>query len=263
MLRQPITKILSDPLAYPFEVPKASFCIRDGGVKSTKLIFDRTTSLKFKDVLGKFINRHASESDIQNPVGFLTCGSNASPTRLAEKLEQMPVKEAYALRMRMPGWIPVYAATVSYYGSVPATFEFIHDRTAEPFLVIMDSANLPAIVESEQRSGNYYTYLAPRSALKVDADFEIYAFVSKYGALKQDGQPVPVREFLSPDLASDVPNQARLVEVLLEDVAIQLPATGAYQDWVKDQRFVEEFRRVVNERFASGPNVPGWLRQNL
>lgn len=192
---------------------------------------------------------------------MLACGSNASPTRLAEKLHDSVCRTAFGLRIALKSWIPVYAATLSYYGAVPATFEYIDDEEAEPFLIVIDERSIAPIVESELRSDNYETYRVEPQTISRSMDFPVYAFVASQGALRLDGKPCRLAEFQPADTHSPAASQEEVLEAVLGAVAAG-PTLTEYIDRVSDAAFVLDIRAQIINMFGSSPDVP-WIKLSL
>lgn len=180
---------IADALNYPFEPPRGSFSVgRDSVIRAVHPA-PGASALDENPALDAL--------DLRDPVCLLTCGSNASPRRLAGKLAPAPVGRALAVRTRCAGWTPVYAATVSYYGAIPATFAPGLGE-AEPFQVLIDRRDLDAFVESETRTGNYDLQLLSEENV-VDAglfqDVPVHVFMSRFEPLTLNGAPAPLVEF--------------------------------------------------------------------
>jgi len=248
------TRTLTSPLEYPFGIPRHGFVIADGDLKPTSIPILDAVQSEIAPIVEETLDRNPL---LRRPVAFLTCGSNASPKRLSEKLQNAPVPSAIALRVRLENWIPVYGATLSYYGSIPATFEYLPNEIAEPFMVITDDLNAQQLIESEQRTGNYDLFTVPSSSLGYSVGFPIFAFVCRFGALRINGSVQRLREFQKEEGMGRT--QINVVRDLLEDIEPALDL-GQYARKALEREFAEHFGARVRTQYALEPTVPGWTR---
>lgn len=167
---------MPDPVAhakaYPFPAPDRSFLYEDG----------RWTPLNHPvDIAGRY------------PV--LAAGSNQSPEQLARKYGAIDdIGPIPAQRGVLHDFDVVYAAHLSSYGSVPATFQKSTGTRVTVFVLWLTGRQLDRMHETE---GNYtYDHL---EALCLDLDggtsmIEAYAYTSKIGCLSHDGACVSLAE---------------------------------------------------------------------
>lgn len=248
-----MSKLLLEPLAYPFDIPRRGYSLTRGNLTWSA---DELAGSKLDfDSLVRLAGGRSHDLLIESPVGLFTCGSNASPTRLSEKLDDARLPQAFAVRFSVQGWMPVYAATLSHYGAIPATFEWVPTASAEPFLVVIDRVDLRAIVKTERRSRNYDMYKVTPQSLGIHADFPVFAFVAKEGALRLQGDYVPLDEFQPLPVAGQA-TQEKLLKRVLDELG-EVSFTE-YLARIDDESFVQEMRRRIIENFGSQPNVPGW-----
>lgn len=247
-----------DPFAYPFGVPSRSFAVDGPRIAYPPFDIWEGSSVTAERVLAAFSN-FDPERRLQRFVGLLTCGSNASPSRLPQKLAGAVCPTAYAVRLKLRGWVPVYAATLADYGAIPATFEWQEDAPAEPFLIILDASSVAPILETETRSNNYDLYAVPPSSLALDADFPLFAFVARYGALRLDGDVIPLPEFAPSGMGGTDINQKTLLKRLLPNIDSRLSFSDL-QSCFQDRDCLEALRLRIVERYGCAPKVPGWQK---
>lgn len=159
--------------SYPFEILDRSFTYRGGGIHPFE----------------------TSRVDKARRVPVLAAGSNQSPAQLHRKFGHLgdgaPV---HAQRGVLHDFDVVYAAHLSSYGSVPATFQASPGTEVNVFVLWLDEIQLARMHETE---GNYtYDRL---SAVRIhfdDGDIlaDAFAYSSKVGCLNLDGDCVGLTE---------------------------------------------------------------------
>jgi hypothetical protein len=118
---------------------------------------------------------------------LLAYGANASPERLAAKL---PGVRVVALAAELRGWAVVHSAHVSPYGSVPATIVQARGALARVHvLLVADAEPLDATEPNYHRVRLTGLHLEADRLGRLDA---VDAYVSKWGPLLVDGEPVPL-----------------------------------------------------------------------
>ncbi len=240
---------LDHPLRYPFGVRQRCFTVEG------ESICDLRAALLPGEV-PDFLEKVAGDLRFPNrPVAFLTCGSNASIDRLREKLRNCPVPKGIAACVILSDWIPVYSATLSYYGSIPATFEYIPGESALPFLIVTDQSNVDAIVKSEGKTGNYRTCSVPSSSLGIDVPYSTRAFVSRFGALMLDGAYCRLAEFQQSP--SNGMSQEQVVQKTLARIAPDL-GVDQYLELIGKPEKLSGLRSKLIASFQRIPHVPGW-----
>lgn len=167
---------LSDPIAhaksYPFPAPDHCFLYEAGSWRRLDGAFER-----------------------QGRVPVLAAGSNQSPAQLVRKYGHLAdVGPIPAQRGRLADFDVVYAAHLTAYGSVPATFQHSPGTATTVFVLWLDERQLARMHETE---GNYtYDHLA---GISVTLDTggvldEAYAYSSKVGCLCHAGGCVSLKE---------------------------------------------------------------------
>jgi hypothetical protein len=149
---------------------------------------------------------------------------------------------------------------MSYYGSIPATFEYLKGEEAFPFLIVTEAINLDAMISSEQRTNNYDTLEVGTGSLGFSPAFRILAFVCRFGALRIEGEVRRLREFQSQ--AAGGVSQREVLDQVMGIVAPGIlptdltPAANRKEEPNFD--LCMELRRRIIAQLGSGPNVPGW-----
>lgn len=248
---------LHDPLQYPFDVRRTGFIVDNGLIVVDDIPILEDIDLRHIDWRSHndFSFHKDKNFGISDPIAYLTCGSNASATRLTEKLLKCPIPSAYALRIRMPSWVPTYAATMSFYGAIPATFEYNESQAAEQFLIVTDSANRKELTASEQRTGNYDVYTVPPEATEIKISCPLLAFVCRFGAIRIDGLSFHLQEF-QPDPHNGV-DQAYILDFVLSHVAPGM-TREEFRRQLSKNAFFQDIRYRIIEKFGTKPNLPGW-----
>lgn len=164
---------ISHAKAYPFSIPDHSFVYDRGSVRRTESpAFDRS-----------------------GRVPVLAAGSNQSPDQLHRKFGHLPdVGKIPAQRGRLHDFDVVYAAHLSSYGSVPATFQSSPGTAVTVFVLWLDGRQLARMHETE---GNYTYDRMPGVRVETDdGDIleEAYAYSSKVGCLNVDSGCVGLAE---------------------------------------------------------------------
>lgn len=167
---------MSDPIghakAYPFPAPDHSYLFEAGDWRPLSADFEKAD---------------------RAPV--LAAGSNQSPEQLARKYRHMPnVGPIPAQRGVLHDFDVVYAAHLSSYGSVPATFQHSPGTAVTVFVLWLTE---PQLDRMHQTEGNYsYDHL---EALRLELDDgpvlpEAFAYSSKIGCLSHEGDCVSLAE---------------------------------------------------------------------
>ena len=128
-------------------------------------------------------------------VPVLAAGSNQSPEQIHRKYG--PLRDAGkipAQRARLHEFDAVYAAHLTAYGSIPATFQRSPGTAVTVFLLWLNAAQLARMHETE-RNYTYDRLSGIRIALDAGGALsEAYAYISKVGCLNHQGECVSLRE---------------------------------------------------------------------
>lgn len=213
-------------LEYPFDVPERHFLLCDGEAThfgGDAIAFSSQMTLQGLLTGTTAVSEKArSLIKVEPVIGLLSCGSNASPTRLAEKLARVHSPWALGLKMELDGWVSCYAATLSKYGAVPATFADASGQTSYAHLIITAARNLPALIHSETGIGNYdlYELTDTRHTIR---DLPVYAFLSRFGPLiGPSSSPIALPQFATPHSTLAGWTQAEVLDWALKDSRISL-----------------------------------------
>ena len=158
--------------AYPFPAPDHSYLYEAGGWQ---------------------VLRTGFETSDRTPV--LAAGSNQSPEQLARKYGAMPdIGSIPAQRGVLHDFDVVYAAHLSGYGSVPATFQQSPGTIVTIFVLWLTDPQLDRMHETE---GNYSYDHLDSLRLELDGGLALpaaYAYTSKIGCLSHNEGCVSLSE---------------------------------------------------------------------
>lgn len=178
--------------SYPFSIPEHSY------------VYDR----------GSVRQAYSSAQERHGRVPVLAAGSNQSPDQLDRKFGHLEDTVISADRGLLHDFDVVYAAHMSSYGSLPATFQASPGAAVTVFVLWLDEAQLARMHETE---GNYtYDRL---SGVRIALDHgetldEAFAYSSKVGCLNLAGGCVSL---------SEIPAQGRrFAELAQRDVQAQV-----------------------------------------
>ena len=185
-------------LSYPFQIPSNSFILKDNSVYSVK-----------------------QNGDILQRTGFpvLAAGSNQSVEQLARKYSDLiDVGEIFAERGLLYNFDTVYAADVTAYGSVPATFQASPGTSVKVFLLWLSENQLLRMHETEK---NYFFDRLLNIEVKTEFGIilhEAYAYSSRNGCLNYNGKPIALAEIPALDFCFSRVYQKRAQEILRDRV---------------------------------------------
>ncbi len=167
---------VSDPVQhaknYPFAIPDHSFLFEGGTARR----------------LGN------DPVDRTARVPVLAAGSNQSPEQLARKYSAFGGTTIVADRGTLRDFDVVYAAHLSSYGSVPATFQGSAGTSVTVFVLWLDEHQLARMHETE---GNYtYDQLGDIFVTLDNGDVlsEAFAYSARVGCLNVGGEPIGLSE---------------------------------------------------------------------
>ncbi|MEC9346848.1 MAG: hypothetical protein VYB54_11515 [Pseudomonadota bacterium] len=162
---------IAHALRYPFDPPGRSYLFRDGTMQP----------LDAFDPAG----RHA----------VVASGSNGSPDRLREKFGDtatIPVTFGH-----LHGLVPVFAARITSYGSVPATLAPIPGRRAGVHITWLTDAQIEVMHVTEAVGRGYGWYRLDGFALDHEPwpqPAEMFAYIALHGALAPGGALLPLED---------------------------------------------------------------------
>jgi hypothetical protein len=198
--------------AYPFPAPEHSYLYEAGGWRALN-----------------------TEIETAGRTPVLAAGSNQSPEQLARKYAAMPdIGPIPAQRGILHDFDVVYAAHLSGYGSVPATFQQSPGTRVTIFVLWLTELQLDRMHETE---GNYsYDHL---EALRLELDGGValaaaYAYTSKIGCLSHDGDCVSLAEIAAHNRQYLSLKQAEMQAVLRDRLAPGMALDSFIQQHVTD-----------------------------
>lgn len=156
---------------YPFDIPDRSYAFTGGSGQALLQITDQRT-----------------------PV--LALGSNASPGRLKEKFGDTE-ESVFVTSALIYGYVVVYSAHFSHYGSLPATLRVMPGAVTRVFVTWLTDEQLETMHDSESLGVNYD--FVTLEGTKVDVDghgelSEVTVYKSRAGSLTHKGGPVGLAE---------------------------------------------------------------------
>ena len=173
---------------------------------------------------------------------LLAYGSNGAPEVLRRKLGDDTRLEVLAGTLH--GFDAVYSSHVSAYGAIPATLHPSPGAAVAVFALLVDDAQLVALVESE------FNYSVQRlTGLTFDHGESAIAFVSRHGALGITGEPVPLAAMGQREV------QALVRETLAPHESEEEFILGNVRDHARALRFTAELRRRAIPFEAQGAAV--------
>jgi hypothetical protein len=187
----------------------------------------------FEYEAGAWRRLERGDFDRAGRVPVLAAGSNQSPEQLVRKYGHMAdIGVIPAQRGMLHDFDVVYAAHLTAYGSVPATFQHSPGTVVTVFVLWLTEAQLVRMHETE---GNYtYDHLTGvRVSLDAGATLgEAFAYSSKVGCLAHDGGCVGLAEIRA---------EGRVFPALTQPGALE----------------------VVRDRLAPGVALDDFIRQHL
>ncbi len=194
---------------------------------------------------------HPFDADLlaeRHPV--LAIGSNGAPQRLTAKFardEAVPVLSA-----RLMDHAVVYAATVTSYGSVPATFVPVRGAVALVAVTLLTDDQLERMNASESLGANYELVDVTGVVMTeppLAAGATVLAYRSLHGPLTVNGQPLRMAEVPTVGTRFGAAYQAGLLTLLHR----RFGRPGeAYADFVTDLVASSTRRLELRQRMQSG-----------
>jgi hypothetical protein len=152
--------------SYPFPIPPHGYLFEDGG---------------WRPLDGHVVDRVGR-------VPVLAAGSNQSPEQLRRKYQNTPGIAIACQRARLHHFDVVYAAHLSAYGSVPATFQASPGTAVTVFVQWLDERALQRMHETE---GNYTFDALEDVRVELDGDggtlTSAFAYSSRVGCFNLRG----------------------------------------------------------------------------
>jgi len=232
---------MSDPVshakAYPFPAPDHSYLYEAGG---------------WRPLGGGF--------DTAGRTPVLAAGSNQSPEQLARKYAALPhIGPIPAQRGVLHDFDVVYAAHLSSYGSVPATFQHSPGTIVTVFVLWLTEAQLARMHETE---GNYSYDHLETLRLELDGDvnlIEAHAYSSKIGCLSHEGGCVALAEIAARNRRFPVLDQAGMQAVLRDRLAPGMALDSFIEQHVTDRAI----HRERSAGLADGAHAIAYRRRTV
>jgi len=158
------------PLDYPWDVATTPFVVRADGVAWERTAID------------------------PDALAIVASGSNASPTRLHEKLgARLGGLVVAGVPCVVAGWTPVYSAHFTAYGALPATLVREPEARARLVCLRVPRALVPELHRSEAIGRNYGFFRLDDGGVRVASDDAVvgepHAYLSLHGVLSLERGP--------------------------------------------------------------------------
>ena len=187
--------------AYPFDVPQRSYVYAKGralpldGYTLIHLpqatVQGETGQVRLADLLSAS-QIMSLEMDKRHAV--LACGSNASPQRLVQKFsDKLPNAVIPVLRAEVSEFCIVYAANITVYGSIPATFSRLAGASVTTFVTLLTDEQLDIMDETEQLGEEYDRPEFGDKRVTLDCGDKLPAvsgYTNRHGSFLVRGEPV-------------------------------------------------------------------------
>jgi len=223
--------------SYPFPAPDHSYLYEAGGWRPLSAGF---------------------ETAGRTPV--LAAGSNQSPEQLARKYGQMPdIGPVPAQRGTLHDFDVVYAAHLSGYGSVPATFQHSPGTIVTIFVLWLTEPQLDRMHETE---GNYSYDHLEALRLELDGGAELaaaYAYSSKIGCLSHAGGCVSLAEIAARNRQFPALGQAGMQAVIRDRLSPGMALDSFIEQHVTDPAV----HRERSTRLAEGALPVAYRRRTV
>ncbi len=210
----------------------------------------RAEGYPFDPPLGSWVLRgnEAGRFDLEGRLPLLAIGSNASPSRLREKLGEEP-GTLPVLRALLADHVVVYSAHFSRYGSVPATLAAAPGAACYVFVLWPDPRQLERLHESEA-VGQNYDFVELPAEIEVEGAGRlrrVHAYVSTAGPLRIGGSPVRLAEVASAGCPWPALYQPSLLRLLHRRLAGELSYEAFLARIVADEAWRAETGRRLRE----------------
>ena len=185
-------------LSYPFPAPEHSFVYEKGGWRGLQI----------------------SDFDLKQRIPVLAAGSNQSPEQLIRKYADYPeFGPIPAQRGQLFDFDVVYAAHLTGYGSIPATFQRSKGTIVTVFLLWLTERQLTRMHETE---GNYTYDRLPNLKLILDEGGKFsesaYAYSAKYGCYNYGGNCVSLQQIFAKKRKFPAFTQAQALETVRDQL---------------------------------------------
>ncbi len=196
--------------------------------------------------------------DGRHPV--LAAGSNQSPEQLRRKYASMPdIGAVLAERGRLHDFDVVYAAHLTAYGSVPATFQHSPGTAVTVFLLWLTDRQLARMHDTE---GNYTYDHLENLRLVLDDGGQLdaaYMYSSKVGCLNHAGGCVGLAEIAAEGRVFPALGQVAALELVRDRLGPGTPL----DDFIAEHLADRAVHRERSARLGEGSIPAGYARRIL
>ena len=190
----------------------------------------------------------------------LAAGSNQSPEQLIRKYGHLPdIGYIPAERGVLHDFAVVYAAHLTGYGSLPATFQHSPGTIVRVFVLWMTEKQLARMHETE---GNYtYDHL---TGVTIEFDSgarstEAYAYTSKVGCYSDEGECIALAEIVAENRVFPAREQVAALEMIRDRLAPGTPLDEFIRQHLDDRLVHGERSKAIGE----GAIPAGYQRRAL
>jgi hypothetical protein len=198
--------------------------------------------------------------DFAGRVPVLAAGSNQSPEQLIRKYGGDPEIGAIpGQRGLLSDFDVVYAAHLTAYGSLPATFQHSPGTTVRVFVLWLDDAQLERMHETER---NYsYDHLDGIRIVFDDGGIanDAYAYSSKVGCYGHQGGCIALREIAATDRSFPEAGQVEALSLVRDRLAPGTPL----DDFIEQHLVDRDLHRVRSGALAEGAIPIAYRRRML
>ncbi len=186
------------------------------------------------------------ETDGRVPV--LAAGSNQSPEQIHRKYGHLSDAGAIpAQRGLLHGFDVVYAAHLTGYGSVPATFQHSPGTRVTVFVLWLNETQLARMHETER--SYTYDHLSP---IRIELDrggemSEAYAYTSKAGCINHGGQCIGLSEIQAEGRTFPALRQAEMLALARDRLAPGIDV----DEFVRQHLADDELRRMRSQALGA------------
>jgi len=245
--------IVARAKAYPFAPP----------VQSYVLVGDRSHTLTDVSEGGLAAAVREGGGDpgrLAEPrTAVIAWGSNASPTRLAEKFGDLSADAVIpVLRAELRDFAVVHSAHLSAYGSVPATGQRVSGAHAKVFVALLTDVQLDRMHSTEAIGRNYGFYCLNGLRLAFDGGEgteTAHAYLSLHGCLDVDGECVALAAVEAEGIPFRTLDQVAVLSLVRDRLAPGTPLDDFIHETVTDEGL--RARRIAILRETASPSPTG------
>lgn len=214
----------------------------------------------FEYEAGKWRKLGTGDFERAGRVPVLAAGSNQSPEQLVRKYAHLAdVGAIPAQRGRLAGFDVVYAAHLTAYGSVPATFQHSPGTTVTVFVLWLTEKQLVRMHETE---GNYTYDHIENVQVVLDTGgtlTEAFAYSSKVGCLAHEGGCISLAEIGAESRRFPALTQPQVLELVRDRLAPGVPVDEFVLQHLEDRDLHRRRSRALSE----GAIPAGYARRTV